>query len=268
MVFKHFRLVQRNKEFFTLKMGSNIGKIKELQYLVSYWLLLFTPFIRKLHLKDTYRHKGLRKKLVDSLRRRGIDNESVLGAIAYLPRHFFLDKAFEEHAYEDKAFPIGNKQTISQPYTVAFQTDMLQVKKRDRVLEIGTGSGYQAAILSLLGARVFTIERQEDLYKKTRNLLDTLGFDRIRMYYKDGFKGVPEFAPFDGIIVTAGASTIPQALFEQLKVGGRLVIPYGEQDAKKMLCITKDEDGEPQILEEGPLFKFVPFLEGVNASKD
>lgn len=218
-------------------------------------------------MKDTYRHKGLRKKLVISLKKRGIDNENVLDAIYTLPRHFFLDKAFEDHAYEDKAFPIGNKQTISQPYTVAFQTNMLQIKKRDRVLEIGTGSGYQAAVLSLLGARVFTIERQEDLYKKTRKLLDQLGFERIKMYYKDGFKGVPEFAPFDGIIVTAGADTIPPALFDQLAVGGRLVIPYGESSSKKMLCLTKTEEGKPEVLEEGPLFKFVPFLEGVNKSK-
>lgn len=219
-------------------------------------------------MKDTYRHKGLRNKLVDSLRRRGIGNEDVLEAINRLPRHFFLDKAFEEHAYEDKAFPIGNKQTISQPYTVAFQTNMLQIKKRDKILEIGTGSGYQAAILSMLGARVFSIERQEDLYKKTRKLLDALGFDRVRTYYKDGFKGLPEFAPFAGIIVTAGADTIPQALFEQLAIGGRLVIPYGESNEKKMLCITKTKDNQPEILEEGPLFKFVPFLEGTNSSKD
>jgi protein-L-isoaspartate(D-aspartate) O-methyltransferase len=218
-------------------------------------------------LKDTYRHKGLRNKLVNSLRRRGIENEDILEAINRLPRHFFLDKAFEDHAYEDKAFPIGNKQTISQPYTVAFQTNMLQVKKRDKILEIGTGSGYQAAILSMLGARIFSIERQEDLYKKTRKLLDNLGFDRVRTYYKDGFKGLREFAPFDGIIVTAGADTIPQALFEQLAVGGRFVIPYGEGNEKKMICITKTADNQPEILEEGPLFKFVPFLEGTNSSK-
>jgi protein-L-isoaspartate(D-aspartate) O-methyltransferase len=218
-------------------------------------------------LKDTYRHKGLRNKLVNSLRRRGIENEDVLEAINRLPRHFFLDKAFEDHAYEDKAFPIGNKQTISQPYTVAFQTNMLQVKKRDKILEIGTGSGYQAAILSMLGARVFSIERQEDLYKKTRKLLDSLGFDRVRTYYKDGFKGLREFAPFDGIIVTAGANTIPQSLFEQLAVDGRFVIPYGEGNEKKMICITKTADNQPGILEEGPFFKFVPFLEGTNSSK-
>lgn len=218
-------------------------------------------------MKDTYRHKGLRNKLVNKLRRRGISNETVLEVINRIPRHYFLDKAFEEHAYEDKAFPIGNKQTISQPYTVAYQTNMLQVKKRDKILEIGTGSGYQAAVLSLLGARVFTIERQEDLYKKTRSLLDRLGLDRIRTYYKDGFKGIPEFAPFDGIIVTAGADKIPQTLFEQLAVGGRFVIPYGEGKDKKMLCITKTEDGKPEVLEEGPLFHFVPFLEGTNGSK-
>jgi protein-L-isoaspartate(D-aspartate) O-methyltransferase len=217
-------------------------------------------------LKDTYRHKGLRKKLVDELRRQGISNEDVLEAIGALPRHFFLDKAFEEHAYENKPFPIGNEQTISQPYTVAYQTHMLQVKRRDKILEIGTGSGYQAAILSMLGARVFTIERQEDLYKKTRGLLDALGFSRIRMYYRDGFKGLPEFAPFDGILVTAGAEKIPQALFDQLAVGGRFVIPFGKE-RQQMLCLTKTPEGKPEILEEGGYFRFVPFLEGTNDSK-
>lgn len=217
-------------------------------------------------LQDTYRHKGLRKKLVDSIRRKGISDEAVLDAIGHLPRHLFLDKAFEEHAYEDKAFPIGNKQTISQPYTVAYQTAMLQVERRAKVLEIGTGSGYQAAILSMLGARVFTIERQEDLYRRTRQFLDDLGFRRIRMYYRDGYKGLPEFAPFDGILVTAGAENIPQALFDQLAVGGRLVIPFGKE-RQRMLCITKTPDGEPEIMEEGEYFRFVPFLEGTNGAE-
>lgn len=190
-----------------------------------------------------------------------------MDAIFSLPRHFFLDNAFEEHAYEDKAFPIGNKQTISQPYTVAYQTEMLEVKKRDKILEIGTGSGYQAGILALLGARVFTIERQEDLYHKTKKLLEQVGLERIRMYYKDGFKGVPEFAPFDGIIITAGADKFPDKLFQQLKVGGKMVIPFGENEKKKMLCFTKTEEGKMEVLKEGGIFRFVPFLEGVNESE-
>ncbi len=219
-------------------------------------------------MKDTYLHKGLRKKLVRSLEQKGIKDERILDAIYSLPRHYFLDKAFEEHAYEDKAFPIGNKQTISQPYTVAYQTEMLQVKKRDRILEIGTGSGYQAGILALLGARVFTIERQENLYHKTRKFLNTIGLERIRMYFKDGYKGVPEFAPFDGIIITAGAHIFPEVLFQQLKVGGRMVIPIGEGDQKKMICYSKDEAGQLVVLEEGSHFRFVPFLEGTNSKKE
>ncbi len=217
-------------------------------------------------MKDSYLHKGLRKKLVQTIQKKGIHDETILNAIYSLPRHYFLDKAFEEHAYEDKAFPIGNQQTISQPYTVAYQTQMLQVEKKDKILEIGTGSGYQAAILALLGARVFSIERQEDLFFRTRELLDRLGLERVRMYYKDGYKGLPEFAPFDKIIVTAGAEKIPQALFEQLAIGGRFVIPFGKE-SQRMLCITKNENQEPEIIEEGDLFKFVPFLKGTNRSK-
>ncbi len=219
-------------------------------------------------MKDTYLHKGLRKQLVQTLTSKGIKDDAILDAMFTLPRHFFLDKAFEEHAYEDKAFPIGNKQTISQPFTVAYQTQMLQVKKRDKILEIGTGSGYQAAILALLGARVFTIERQEDLYKKTKKLLNRIGLDRIRMYFKDGYKGIAEFAPFDGIIITAGADKFPDVLFQQLKVGGRMVIPFGKTDKKKMLCITKTEDGKMKVIQEGANFRFVPFLDGVNESSD
>ncbi len=210
---------------------------------------------------DSYRHKGLRKRLVDQLRQKGIRDEAVLTAIGAVPRHFFLDKAFEEHAYEDKPFPIGNQQTISQPYTVAYQTALLEVKKRDRVLEIGTGSGYQAAILGAMGARVFTVERQEALYLKSRELLEKLGFANIRCFFRDGTKGLAEFAPYDKIIVTAGAPVVPQALKDQLATGGILVIPVGE-DVQYMYRITRVSDTEyrEEMLDA---FRFVPFLEGV-----
>lgn len=210
---------------------------------------------------DSYRHKGLRKRLVDQLRQKGIRDEAVLTAIGAVPRHFFLDKAFEEHAYEDKPFPIGNQQTISQPYTVAYQSALLEVKKRDRILEIGTGSGYQAAILGAMGARVFTVERQEALFLKSRELLEQLGFANIRCFFRDGSKGLPEFAPYDKIIVTAGAPVVPQPLKEQLAVGGILVIPVGE-DVQYMYRITRVSETEfrEEMLDA---FRFVPFLEGV-----
>ncbi|MBL7803020.1 MAG: protein-L-isoaspartate(D-aspartate) O-methyltransferase [Saprospiraceae bacterium] len=210
---------------------------------------------------DSYRHKGLRKKLVDQLRQRGIRDEAVLTAIGAVPRHFFLDKAFEEHAYEDKPFPIGNQQTISQPYTVAYQSALLEVKKRDRILEIGTGSGYQAAILGAMGARVFTVERQEALHLKSKELLEQLGFTNIRCFFRDGTKGLAEFAPYDKIIVTAGAPVVPQPLKEQLAVGGILVIPVGE-DVQYMYRITRVSETEfrEEMLDA---FRFVPFLEGV-----
>ncbi|MCC7507093.1 MAG: protein-L-isoaspartate(D-aspartate) O-methyltransferase [Saprospiraceae bacterium] len=210
---------------------------------------------------DSYRHKGLRKKLVDQLRQRGIRDEAVLTAIGAVPRHFFLDKAFEEHAYEDKPFPIGNQQTISQPYTVAYQSALLEVKKRDRILEIGTGSGYQAAILGAMGARVFTVERQEALHLKSKELLEKLGFTNIRCFFRDGTKGLAEFAPYDKIIVTAGAPVVPRPLKEQLAVGGILVIPVGE-DVQYMYRITRVSETEfrEEMLDA---FRFVPFLEGV-----
>lgn len=211
-------------------------------------------------MKDTYRHKGLRKKLVEEIRKKGITNERVLKAMGALPRHFFLDKAFEEWAYVDKAFPIGNEQTISQPYTVAFQTQLLAPQKREKILEIGTGSGYQAAILALLGARVYTIERQELLYQRAQKLLDQLHVGNIRCFYRDGFKGLPEFAPFDKIIVTAGAKEIPEKLIDQLKIGGIMVIPVGEE-SQKMLKIIKVAEDKIEIEERG-YFRFVPFLEG------
>lgn len=217
-------------------------------------------------MEDTYRHKGLRKKLVDSIRQKGIKDEKVLAAMNALPRHFFIeDKAFVEKAYQDKAFPIGNEQTISQPYTVAFQTQLLEVEKREKILEIGTGSGYQAVILAILGARVFTLERQENLFHKTSERLQRMGLGNIRCYFKDGFKGLREFAPFDKILVTAGAAEIPHKLLNQLKIGGYLVIPVG-RGSQKMLRIIKISEDEFQTEDWGN-FRFVPFLKGVNKLK-
>lgn len=212
-------------------------------------------------LNDTYRHKGLRKRLVDDLRRRGISDEAVLSAISSVPRHYFLDKAFEEHAYEDKPFPIGHEQTISQPFTVAYQSALLDVKPRDRVLEIGTGSGYQAAILAVLGARVFTVERQEALYQSAKALMEQMGYGNVRCFFRDGTKGLPEFAPYDRIIVTAGAPVVPEALKQQLAIGGILVIPVGE-DVQYMYRITRLSETEYKE-DVFDAFRFVPFLEGV-----
>ncbi len=218
-------------------------------------------------MEDTYRHRGLRRQLIDRLREKGVKDETVLQAISAVPRHFFLDKAFEEWAYEDKPFPIGNEQTISQPFTVAYQTTLLQVKKREKVLEIGTGSGYQAAILAVLGARVYTLERQEALFLKTRALFKNLSFGNIRMYYRDGFKGLPEFAPFDKILVTAGASEIPKTLLEQLAIGGLMVIPVGDRKGQWMLRLQKVSEKE-YIEERFDRFRFVPFLPGTERSTD
>jgi protein-L-isoaspartate(D-aspartate) O-methyltransferase len=211
-------------------------------------------------MEDSYRHKGMRRRLIETLRERGGLDERVLDVMELLPRHFFLDKAFEEHAYEDKAFPIGNEQTISQPYTVAYQTTLLQVQKRDKILEIGTGSGYQAAILAMLGARVFTLERQETLYYSASHLLQEMAFHNIRCFFRDGSKGLPEHAPFDKMLATAGALEIPEALKQQLKIGGKLVIPVGEK-VQQMLRITRlaETEFQEEIFDD---FKFVPFLRG------
>lgn len=211
-------------------------------------------------LEDSHWHKGLRKKLVESLRKKGITDERVLAAMEVVPRHFFLDSALAHLAYEDQALPIACEQTISQPYTVAFQTQLLQVEKRQRILEVGTGSGYQAAILGALGARVFTIERHKALYEQAKKLLAAMKFRNIRCYWGDGYKGLPEFAPFDRIIVTAAAEEVPQPLLEQLKPGGFLVIPVGEP-TQKMLRITRNEDGT-FTKEDFGFFRFVPFLKG------
>lgn len=203
-------------------------------------------------------------QLVDELRKRGISDANVLKAIGEIPRHFFLDKAFEEWAYKDVPFPIESNQTISQPYTVAFQTSLLRVEKGDKILEIGTGSGYQASVLSQMGAKVYSIERQQKLYKITNQFLPTIGFGNIRLLLGDGYIGSERFAPFDKVLVTAGATFVPDPLIQQLKVGGVLVIPVGDK-VQKMLRITKvSEDGVDT--ENFGDFRFVPFLKGITKS--
>ena len=217
-------------------------------------------------MEDSYKHKGLRQNLVEELKRKGIKDQNILFAIATIPRHYFLDKAFAEWAYKDTAFPIEADQTISQPYTVAVQTQLLSVEKGDKILEVGTGSGYQACILSELGAKVYTIERQEKLFKKTNRLLEKMGFGRIRTLFGDGYKGAPRFAPFDKILVTAGALDVPEALLAQLKIGGCLVIPVGEGSVQEMKRITRVSETKFKNENFGK-FKFVPFLKGINKSK-
>jgi protein-L-isoaspartate(D-aspartate) O-methyltransferase len=209
-------------------------------------------------MEDNYKHKGLRKLLVETIRGKGIKDERVLAAIEKIPRHYFMDTAFVSFAYDDKAFPIGSGQTISQPYTVAFQTEMLQIKRGDKVLEIGTGSGYQCAVLCEMGARVYTIERQKTLYDKTRSFLSTLGY-QPNYFYGDGYKGLPTFAPFDKIIVTCGATSIPEALVKQLKVGGRMIIPVGERDVQTMTLLERIDDKTLVTSQLGE-FRFVPML--------
>ncbi len=209
-------------------------------------------------MEDSYKAKGLRRKLVAILKQKGIVHPGVIAAIEKIPRHFFLDNAFIEHAYEDKAFPIGEGQTISQPYTVAFQTELLAPKPGSKVLEIGTGSGYQACVLVEMGVQLFTMEYNRALYDKTRKRLPKMGYQPI-FKHGDGSLGWPLHAPFDGIIVTAGAPVVPQALKEQLKVGGRLVIPVGDSQVQKMLCITRLNKNDYQT-KEFDNFSFVPLL--------
>lgn len=211
-----------------------------------------------LKLEDTYLHKGKRRALVQEIKSKGIKSERVMEAINTLPRHFFFDSALISHAYEDKAFPIGEGQTISQPYTVAFQTELLDIKPGDKVLEIGTGSGYQACILHLLGAEVFTIEYQKKLFEKTQKFLIRLGI-QMKLFYGDGTGGLPQHAPFDKIIVTAGAPVVPEALIQQLKIGGILVIPVGDRRRQAMVKITKKSKSEIHR-EEFEGFAFVPLL--------
>ena len=209
---------------------------------------------------DSYRHKGLRKKLVDTIAKKGVEDSKVLEAIGKVPRHLFMDSGFIEFAYRDQAFPIGSGQTISQPYTVAFQTELLQVSKHDKILEVGTGSGYQCAILLELGAKVYTIERQRELFLKSKTLLNQMRY-KPYFYYGDGYKGLPNHAPFDKIIITAGAPDIPRELLDQLKIGGRMVVPVGGSSGQVMKTVDKISDGEFQESEHG-YFSFVPMLKG------
>lgn len=209
---------------------------------------------------DSFEAKGKRKKLVEELRRKGITDEDVLNAIGRVPRHDFMDPAFLNHAYVDKAFPISSGQTISQPYTVAVQTSLLKVKKRDKILEIGTGSGYQAAVLAEMGAKVYTIERYRELYLKAQKILTSLGYS-ADFFFGDGYEGKPQYGPFDGIIITAAASEIPDKLLEQLKIGGRLVIPVGRISSQTMTVVERIAENNYDYSSHGS-FIFVPLLKG------
>ena len=213
--------------------------------------------------EDTYRHKGLRKQLVDVLKQKGITDERVLTAISNVPRHYFLDSAFDKVAYEDRAFPIAEGQTISQPYTVAYQSQLLDVKPYEKVLEIGTGSGYQAMVLAEMGAQVYTIERQKKLFDTNKQFAYLKKYLSLKFFYGDGFEGLPTYGPFDKVIVTAAAPFIPPKLVEQMKPGGKMVIPVGEGKVQRMLRLTRMPDGSAteEIFEN---FSFVPMLEGKN----
>ena len=211
-------------------------------------------------LEDNYRHKGLRKKLVAELEQKGITDRRILDAIGKIPRHYFMDSSFVEFAYVDKAFPIGEDQTISQPYTVAFQSQLLQIKPLMKVLEIGTGSGYQAIVLMELGAKVFSIERVKALYDKTKEFLPAIGY-KPKLFYGDGYKGLPTYAPFDRIIVTAAAPFVPEALLKQLKTGGILVIPVGDSAGVQTMKTFTRTDEESFIEENHGLFRIVPMVE-------
>ncbi len=209
-------------------------------------------------IEDNFRHKGKRQQLVKTVKKKGITDKAVLDAVGKIPRHLFMDSSFEDHAYQDKAFPIAADQTISQPYTVAFQTEKLEIEKGDKVLEIGTGSGYQTAVLCELGAKVYSIERQRELYKKTKTFLNKIGYRPKYLSFGDGYKGLPDYAPFDKIIVTAGAPYVPTDLLGQLKVGGRMVIPVGD-DVQTMTLFIRKSLKEFDKTEFGQ-FRFVPLL--------
>ena len=210
-------------------------------------------------MQDTYRHKGLRKALVSAIAGKEITDKRILDAMLKVPRHFFFDNAFVEFAYQDKAFPIGSGQTISQPYTVAFQTQLLNLKKGEKVLEIGTGSGYQTAILLELEAKVFSIERQKKLFVRAKDMLEKLSY-RVKLFFGDGFKGLPAFGPFDKILVTAGAPDIPKDLIDQLKPGGIMVIPVDKGEIQVMYRLVKSIENDEYTIEEHGNFMFVPML--------
>lgn len=212
-------------------------------------------------MNDSFEAKGKRKRLVDELRKKGISDEEVLRAIGTVPRHRFMDPAFLVHAYTDKAFPISSGQTISQPYTVAVQTSLLNVRKRDKILEIGTGSGYQAAVLAEMGAKVYTIERFRDLFLKAQSIIDSLGYT-VNFFFGDGYEGKPQYGPYDGIIITAAAPEIPDALLQQLKIGGRLVVPVGSSDSQVMTVVQRTGEDSFEKSTHGH-FVFVPMLKGI-----
>jgi protein-L-isoaspartate(D-aspartate) O-methyltransferase len=211
--------------------------------------------------EDTYRHKGLRKKLLETIRDKGITDEKALEAIGNIPRHFFLDSAFDEVAYEDRAFPIGEGQTISQPYTVAYQTQLLELKNFDKVLEIGTGSGYQAVVLAAVGVQVYTVERQKKLFEQNKNFAFLKKYPSIKFFYGDGYEGLPTYAPFDKVLITAAAPEIPGKLIQQLKPFGMMVIPVGIGNVQRMMRITK-LPGDALKEEVFDSFSFVPMVEG------
>jgi protein-L-isoaspartate(D-aspartate) O-methyltransferase len=217
-------------------------------------------------INDTYKHKGLRRRLVEELRTKGIKDEKVLEAINKVPRHLFLDSSFLEFAYQDKAFPIGSGQTISQPLTVAYQSELLQVAAEQKILEIGTGSGYQACVLMELRAKVFSIERQKSLFNRVKAFLPSIGYNP-KLFYGDGYLGLPAFAPFDRILITAAAPEIPKTLLDQLNTGGCLVAPVGSNDSQIMTRITK-KGPEVYIKEEFGTFRFVPMLENRAKTED
>lgn len=212
--------------------------------------------------QDTLRHQGLRKIMVEGIRIKGIKDEKILAAMGKVPRHLFMDSSFTQYAYKDQAFPIGAGQTISQPYTVAIQTQLLEVEKFDKVLEVGTGSGYQAAILIELGASVYTIERQRELYLKAQSVLPQIGYNP-KFFYGDGYKGLPTYGPFDKIIITAGAPVIPEELIAQLKIGGRMVVPMGPREKQTMYVVVKTSETE-YYKESHGTFVFVPMLKGLD----
>ena len=209
--------------------------------------------------KDSHKHQGMRNKLIEELRNKGIKDERILKAFNAVPRHFFLDLAFQEQAYSNMPFQIGARQTISHPYTVAFQTELMNIQKGDKILEIGTGSGYQTCILCEMGAKVFSIERQRELHLKVKEIINHFNYNP-RLSYGDGYKGLPTFAPFDYILVTCGAPFIPPALVEQLKIGGKLIIPLGEGNVQKMVVLTRTSEDSEDVKDYGD-FSFVPMLE-------
>lgn len=218
-------------------------------------------FCNMRNFEDTWRHKGMRTKLVETLREKGISDENVLKAIEAVPRHFFMDTAFDDIAYQDRAFPIAEGQTISQPYTVAYQTQLLEIKSFDKVLEIGTGSGYQACILAGMGARVFTIERQRKLYDSFKTFFFKSTYPTIKFFYGDGYEGLPTYSPFDKVIVTAAAPYIPEKLLQQLKIGGYMVVPIGGKEGQRMFRVVKkgEDKYENEVYDN---FSFVPMLGG------